>query len=190
MGSQEPYKTPNQYTEEGVDHINIQLSSMLPVGRFLDPGYRMVFDYPFIGRFSSILTLGYWLKLAVKEDEVRFLGGSKLSTYVKSKELKCKNITNYSAIIAKATWIKLQKRPEMIKAIADLPTSVAILCYTTNKVSGVRLISNVAPLVVPVMTEVIAAIRENREPDYTLLANRPKKDKYEYLEGCLTFPVK
>lgn len=179
------YNRPNNFKEEGKDHLNISIQSFFPIGRILDPGYCASFEYPHLGRFKSILTLTYWLKSTVKDDSVRMLKGYKLKKFIKENRLHGKQLTNYYAIVAKATWIRVSGRKDIVDKIRELPDDLELLSYHTDKVSGVRITTNYAKSAVMIGEEIIKAIKEDRVPDFDKFVTEPTLTGNSYLEGVL-----
>lgn len=180
-----PFNRPNNYDVEGEDHINICITSNLPLGRILDPGYCYTFEYPTLGKFKSILSLSYWLKSPSGDDTIRMLKGHKLKKYVKENNLGGKQLPNYYAILAKATWIRIKSREDIVEKIKQLPDNIPLLSYNTNKVSNVRITTSYAYSVVIVAAEIIQAVKEDRLPDFDKFANDEDNKGNNYLEGIL-----
>lgn len=180
----ESYNYPNNYGEEGKDHINACVQSKLKIGRMLDPGYCLSFSYPHLGRFKSVLTLTYWLKSGGKDDRIRTLKGPALKRYVAANNLKGKFIPNHNAIVLKATYIRLTSNPKTVESIKVLP-ELEILSYLTDKNTGVRITTGYAKHMTRISKEVISAIKEGREPDYSAFVDSPSKSGSGFSEGTL-----
>ena len=179
------YNKPNLFKEEGVDHINISSQSKLKLGRFLDPGYCHNFEYPYVGEFKSALSLGYWLRSKDMDDRIRKLGGHKLKKYVADNNLYNRRIANYTAIIANAVWLRVKDRTEVIEAIKDLDPKLDILSYYTHKNSGIRITTNYAPMVVAIASEIVKAVKEEREPDFIQFATNKHNVGMAFLEAVI-----
>lgn len=179
------YNRPNNYMMEGEDHLNISIQSSSPVGRILDPGYCANFEYPHLGRFKSILALTYWLKSPTKDDAIRMLKGYKLKKYISDNNLHGKRLPNYHAILAKATWIRISARKDIIDKVKSLPENIELLSYHTDRVSNVRITTNYAKTAVAISSEILAAIREEREPDFDMFVTEPEFTGRVYLDGIL-----
>ncbi len=179
------YNKPNLFNMEGQDHLNISGQSNCRLGRFLDPGYCLKFEYPHIGSFKSALSLGYWLRSKDLDDKIRNLNGPKLKRYVAEHNLYNKRIPNYTAIIANAVWLRVKNDAEVLENIKTLDPSITLLSYYTNKTSGIRITTNYAPMVVAIATEIIKAVKENREPDFLQFATHKKHVKLDFLELIL-----
>lgn len=180
------YNKPNQFKVEGVDHLNISVQSTSKVGRILDPGYCANLEYPHIGKFKSVLALGYWLRSNDLDDSIRTLTGTKLKQYIKDHNLHTKRIPNYAAIVAKATWIRISERPEILEEIRNLPDCVNLLSYYTHKSSGIRITTNYAPMVIAIAKELINAVKNNTEPDLDQFVSNKETIGMDYLEPILS----
>lgn len=179
------FNKPNAYKGEEVDHVNISVLSKNRVGRFFDPGYCININYPFIGKFRSISSMMYWLKSPDRDDRIRTLTGTRLNKYIKENGLRNKKVPNYTAILAQATWLKLKARPDIIEEIKKLDDDFEFLSYRTNKVTGIRITTEFAPNIIPVVKEIISAVKDNREPDFDqFLTNKGMKGSW-YLEGLI-----
>lgn len=183
------YNKPNLFKEEGVDHINISSQSKLKLGRILDPSYCCNIEYPHIGTFKSALALGYWLRSKDLDDKIRKLAGQKLKSYVAEHNLYNKRIVNYTAIIANAVWIQIKGRQDVLDYIKKLDPSLTILSYYTHKSSGIRITTNYAPMVVSISSEIIKAVKEDREPNFIQFAT-DKNVGMDFLEPLLVKKIK
>lgn len=181
-----PYNKPNQFKVEGEDHINVSLQSKTKLGRLFDPGYCLNLEYPHIGKFKSILALGYWLRSPDLNDSIRTLSGSKLKNYVKDHDLHGKRVPNYTAIVAKATWLRVSARPDVIEEIKNLPDDIDILSYSVHKTSNLRITTNYAPMVVAITKEIIRAIKADEEPNLDMFVQDKSCSGMDYLEGILS----
>ena len=114
---------PNSLLEEGVDHINISSQSKTHLGKLLDPSYFKVIRYPCIGKFNSVLNLWYWLKSEEMDDRLRSYTGVKLKS-IAPRPPSYKNVTNFKAIIAYATYLKLKDYPSAMKDLKEFGESM------------------------------------------------------------------
>ena len=180
------YNKPNSLKEEGVDHINISIASRFPACKMLDPRYNSKIQYPHIGNFNSVLGLLYWLRSPEHNDELRLLSSYKLWGFIKKKNIKLGKISNHSAIFATATWIKLKNNPSIIKAIKDLP-DLEIVSYNIMKGTNLRIPTPMAKELIAISRELIAAIKEDREPDIFKFVNSLNHVQNDFLTGIIEF---
>lgn len=180
------YNFPNNFKKEGEDHINISLQSETKLGKLLDPGYVKTFNYKFIGKFSSVMSLWYWVRSSDLDDNIRRLTGKQLKAYAESKGIFKEFVPNFKAIIAVATWNKLRRYPYIIKEIKELDPNIKLLSYHVIKSSNLRVCTNYAGLIIEIANELIAAIREDRNPYFDKFADNKSKTDLMYLEGVLS----
>ena len=157
---------PNNFGKEGEDHINISVQSNFPLGRMFDPGYCANLDYPRLGKFKSVLTLVYWLKSSTKDDRIRGLRGKSLTKYIRDNKLTNVKLPNYKAIVLKATWLRIISNPDIVKAIKELPSDIAVLSYLTDRNLGVRITNLYGKHVTDIAIEVINAVKTNTVPNF------------------------
>lgn len=179
------WNRPNNFGKEGTDHLNISIQSSSPVGRMLDPGYCCNFDHPHLGRFKSVLALTYWLKSPTKDDAIRNLKGHRLKRYIAEHKLHGIRLPNYYDIVARATWIRLMSRPDIVQRIKELPDDLELVSYYTDKLSGVRITTNYARSVVKISKELIEAIKEDRYPDFKQFVTEPELAGKAFLESVM-----
>lgn len=170
---QRKYNKPNTYKKEGDDHINISLQSNLPIGQFLDPSYVYNFDTGIGGEFKSVLNLIFWLRSDPLDDGIRVMKRSQLMMLARSRRLK--PIKNHLLILLYYTYQKVLSNEVQVANLKKLKDGVEVLSYKTDKKSNLRITNGNASIVCPVMTEVIAAIKEDREPNYSRFIDNPSK---------------
>lgn len=180
------FNYPNNYKGEGEDHINVSIQSTTRIGKLLDPAYLKVINYQYAGKFSSVMNLWYWVRSKDLNDEIRRMQGHDLKTYAEKNNLFNNYVPNFKAIILKATWIKVQSYPGVVAEIKQLPDDFPLLSYHIVKASGLRICSNYAMMAITIAGEVIKAIKEDREPDYSQFIDSPKLTRFDYLEGVLS----
>lgn len=185
--SREPYySSPNNYGDEGEDHLNINIHAKTQLGKVLDPNYIKVINYPHIGKFSSVKSLWHWLHSDTREDKIRKLVGSGLTNYVKEQKLYGKTIPNFKAIIGHATWIKLQQYPECLEEIKALSSEKAILSYYVHSKNRLRVVNSYASVMINITIEIRNALLENREPNFNKFADRNQSTQLFFLHPYLS----
>ena len=113
------------------------------------------------------------------------MGGHKLKKYVADNNLYNRRITNYTAIIANAVWLRVKDRTEIIDSIKALSSDLDILSYYTHKNSGIRITTNYAPMVVAIAGEIIKAVKADREPDFIQFTTNKHAIGMAFLEPAL-----
>ena len=176
---------PNSFLKEGEDHINISSQSLTQIGLLLDPSYYKVIDYPHIGKFSSVLNLWYWLKTFPLDDSLRKLSGLRLKNRMSGK-CPTRNISNFKAIIAQATYMKLLSYPNTVAQFKALPSDCVFLSYYIPKGSSLRICSSYASIVVEIATLLKKAIDTGVEPDFTSLMTRGHTSEMSFLKAFLS----
>lgn len=179
------FNHPNKFDDEGVDHINISIQSDTKLGKLFDPAYLKVINYPFIGKFNSVMSLWFWVRTSDLDDNMRRLTGHKLKSYAESKGVFGSYVPNFKAIIAYATWIKIKNYPGVINELKQLPDSVKFLSYHIVKASGLRLCTNYAALMISIMDHIVKAVKNGEEPDFDCFVDSGSDNNLRYLSGVL-----
>lgn len=181
------YNHPNNFKEEGEDHININFTSNSKIGKIFDPSYVKVINYHHIGKFSSVLNLWHWLRSDDLDDAIRRMSGYNLRLYTDANNSGfSKKIPNFKAIIGLATWYKIKSYKNIIKEIKELDPNIKFLSYYTVKSSNLRVCTNYASLVVDIANIIVKAIREDTQPDFSSLVDDKNNTGLLYLEGFLS----
>ena len=185
MMTKKYYHHPNSYQAEGVDHININPKSEFYVGRVFEPSFLRVINYPFIGKFRSISNLWVWLKVKPLDDSLRRLGLRDVQRILASGNGRDSYVPNFKIIIANATYLKIKNDSVAMDEIKKIPKGTPILSYYRPKGSPVRICSNYANIIIPIVNEIVEAVQEGREPNFFFLAERGFSTNMEYLEPFL-----
>jgi len=180
------FNSPNKAGKEGVDHINISIQSETRIGKLLDPAYLKAFNYRYVGKFNSVMSMWYWVRSPQLDDNFRRLTGSKLKMYAETNKVFANYVPNFQAIIAQATWLKIKGYANIIKEIKELDPNIKLYSYHIVKSSNLRICTNYASMIIEIAEELFKAIREDREPDFSLFADRPNVSGLDNLEGVLS----
>lgn len=180
------YNHPNDFGEEGKDHINISIQSNTRLGKIFDPAYLKVINYKHVGKFNSVLSLWYWVRSPTLDDNIRRLTGRNLKMYAKTNGVFNNYVPNFKAIIATATWLKLKSYPNIIKEIKELDSNIKLLSYHVVKSSNLRVCTNYSALIIDIASEIIKAVKEDREPDFSSFVDAKDKTGLMYMEGVLS----
>lgn len=162
------YNQPNAYGQEGVDHVNISSRSSSHLGKLLDPSYFKTVEYPHIGKFGSVMNLWYWLRSDPSSDVFRRATGDKLRKHLTLQKNDA-YVPNFRAIIAHATYQKLLAYPGAIEEIKGLPESVKFISYYVPQGVPLRVCSNYANVIVPIVDMIRKAVILGQEPDFSKL---------------------
>ena len=180
------YNYPNNYKQEGEDHINISIYSKSQIGKIFSPEYNKIISYPYIGKFNSVLSLWFWVRSSSFDDNLRRLTGPKLKAYVKVNKEHGNFVTNFKAIIGHATWIKVKSYPNIIKAIKELPPETKLLSYSIVQSSELRITTNYANVIIDIANEIVSAVKQDREPNFESFVDNKEKAGLMYLEDILS----
>ena len=179
------FNSPNNFGDEGVDHINISIQSSTRIGKILDPVYLKSITYNHVGKFSSVLSLWHWIRSSDLDDNYRRLSGNELKSYAEANGSFGNYVPNFKAIIGLATWLKVKSYPYILRDIKELPDNIQILSYSVVKSSNLRICTNYAAIIIGIAKEIIAAVKEDREPDFDKMVDKPNLAGIDYLEGVL-----
>lgn len=179
------YHLPNSYGDEGVDHVNISSSSEFHIGKIFEPSFLRVINYPLIGKFRSVSNLWVWLKVKPIDDRLRRVGVREVQKILTDPSRRDSYAPNFKLIIAYATYLKIKDDATAIAEIKKIPKDTPILSYYIPKGSPIRICSNYADVIVPIVNEIIKAVQENREPDFLLMSERGLSMGMHYLEPFL-----
>ena len=175
---------PNQFLREGEDHINISGRSNLWLGQLLDPSYFKTVEYPYLGKFASVLNLWHWLRSNPSCDLFRRAHGVRQRELLKTQTLDA-YVPNFPAIIGQATYDKLRDYPTALGLLNQLPDNFQLLSYYVPKNTSLRVCSNYASVVVPIAELILKALREGVEPDFSKLLSPGSDVSYAYLAPFL-----
>lgn len=180
------YNFPNNFGDEGVDHYNINISAESFIGKLFSADYRVTIEYPYLGKFPSVMSLHHWVKSKDKNEVFRSLTGDKLRNYVVRSKEHGGYAPNFKAIIALATWIKINKYPRIVEQLKDLDTDkIKFLSYTTVSGSCIRTASQVTDFYVDIANRCVEAIKKGVEPDFSDFCDKPEQGRLGYAEGVL-----
>lgn len=92
---------------------------------------------------------------------------------------------NFKLIIAYATWLKIKSDETAIAEIKKLPKDPPILSYYIPKGSPMRVCSNYADIIIPIVNSIIKAVQENQEPEFLDMAEKGLNWEMNYLKPFL-----
>lgn len=159
------WTSPNAYGEDGVDHINIHRGGKLHIGRFLDPSHARKLTTDF-GQFSSIMNLIVWLRHPTLDDETRTMSKRAIHRLIKANVLA--PLQNYRLVLCYYTYKKVMNDPTALNSVKQLRDDTVLLSYNKPKDVNVKITTGSADIVLPVMNEIVKAIKESREPDWSM----------------------
>lgn len=154
------------------------------MGHLLDPAYYKTLEYPHLGKFGSVMNLWYWIRSDPCHDAFRRATGSKLR-----KQLELHNndsfVYNFVAIIANATYIKLQEYPAVIDEMRRMPKEKVFLSYYVPPGSKLRVCSNYADVIVPIANHIRSSLVHGVEPDFAIFTKEDADCSLDFVGGYL-----
>lgn len=178
----QPMVSPMTLGEDGADHLNMWVRGQTALGRFLDQRTAAPFIHSELGRFCSIEAFWKYVLSAERCDELRNLSGRKLRGL--TRKLTRAEVHNFRAIIMDANWQKLQQYAHWGYVLRDC--ALPLDCYYVYKrEDGVRIRPDCGPWLIRGFNEIRTALRDDREPVFDFLKNRPHLS----LADCLKFPT-
>lgn len=182
----EKFNYPNNFKGELEDHVNLSVHSKCKLGKLFDPNYIKIINYPYIGKFNSVMSLWYWLNTNGENDKIRKYVGKELFTAVKDKKPYRGNIVNFRAIIGYATWLKVKEYPDLLKELKELPDSISLISYHIDRSNKLRLRTAYSNIIISVAEEIRSALKENRQPNFDKFISNKSTNKLVYLENFLS----
>lgn len=176
------YTQPNSFGEDSVDHINISSRPGTQLGKLFDPSYYRIVYYPEIGKFGSVMNLWHWLRSDPLSDVYRRATGEKLRNEL-AKSKAGVYVPNFRAIIAHATYKKLEAYPNLIEELRKLPPEIKFASYYVPRNAAVRVCSSYANVIVPIAEMIREAVVKDETPDFASLIQST-----ENFDNCLFLP--
>lgn len=170
-----PMPSANKWIEDGVDHINIWKDGKTELGQLLAHDSDLSFKHNIFGPFGTMEALWYYIRSTERDDRIRNLHGQKLKNF--ARQLTNVQVDNFRAIIMDSNWQRICAYPVLKDAIgaSDLPFEL----YYVDRHTGLRVRPQYFPWLLEGMEEIRRAIKENREPDFAFLMDKPGNDIYE-----------
>lgn len=164
------WTSPNAFGTDGINHINIHRGGKLHIGRFLDPSHSRKVNTEY-GQFASIMNLIIWLRHPTLDDEVRNMSKRSIHKLIKSRLLK--PLTNHRLVLCYYTYKKVMGDPTILSTIKQLRDDTVLLSYNKPKNADVKITTGSADIVLPVMNEIVCAVKEDREPNWSMFIDSP-----------------
>ena len=183
--NQKTTKGPNDYGQDGVDHINVSHDAHTHLGRLLDPTYVKVFEYPYIGKFCSVRALWGWLTHFPTDDSYRRAGKKEMARLFSYQTDTTVYVPNFIAIIAYATWLKLVDDKKAMEDFKRLYKEKDFLSYTIPARCVVRVKNGHSDLLMSCLAAIAKSLEKGGEPDFSELCKHPNSRGYFYLEAYL-----
>lgn len=170
--------------EDGEDHINFSEHGKTKLGRALCHTTGLPINHPIFGRFKTMLGFWNFILSPNKDDELRTLTGRPLHSLVnrlnRNSHTKDKNdnyhVRNFRAIILNTYYLRVLASPEIKQLLAEC--DLEFDSYYIQSDNGLRMRYRNFKWYIPMLNELRAAIKEDREPDYGLFMSHPELSIY------------
>lgn len=176
-------KGPNDYGQDGVDHINVANDAHTHLGRVLDPNYVRVFEYPHLGKFCSVRALWGWISHFPTDDKYRRASKKDLARMMTQQVEQSIYVPNFLAIIAHATYLKLLSDPKAMEDFKRLYNELDFVSYTTPARCVVRVKNGHSDTLMACLKAIHEEVSKGGTPDFTSLCKHPNASSFVYLEA-------
>lgn len=131
------FSHPANWTEDGVDHINVSSISKTTLGKLLNTRNSTYFKHPILGNFRTLDNLSAFLRMNNYNDGVRVMDNfRKLRDYVQEIGGWRKETVNYRALMLHAAYLRILQLPELMKMVME--NKLPYDSYMETEGSGVR----------------------------------------------------
>lgn len=180
-----PTKGPNDYGQDGVDHINVSHDAHTHLGRLLDPTYVKVFEYPYIGKFCSVRALWGWLTHFPTDDSYRRAGKKEMARLFSYHNGTTVYVPNFIAIIAQATYMKLMEDKKALEDFKRLYKEKTFLSYSVPARCVVRVKNGHSDLLMTCLDAIYQVVESGAAPDFSHLCKHPEGRDHAYIKTYL-----
>lgn len=172
-----PYRDVMSLIADGKDHINVWTSAETDLGAVLDHAGPLSLNHSVFGFFDNMTAFWFYIQSEERDDRIRGMFPS--AAYSFGKQMTSRRIVNFRAIIADTNWQRIKSKPMLVKmlALSELPFDA----YRIDNRTGLRMRPPFFGWLLWSFEEIRNAIKENREPDFTPLLDRPGSDIYEFV---------
>ena len=162
--------SPVIWEKDGIDHLNISNRSPNRLSSFLAFDFDYRFTHPLFGRFAALNGLVAFITAQVPDENFRTATGKRLRSLERANELKYgppRRLRNIYAVIMQLAYDRLKAVPNQLENFkgCDLPFD----SYMALEGSGVLSRNANAHWVTIGYEEIRKALREGREPDFSML---------------------
>ena len=169
------------WIEDGVDHINILRGAGTSLGDFLAHGSRYQLTHNIFGKFINMESFWYFIKSEEKDDLLRSKTGRNLKKH--ALQLNLQNVVNFRAIVMDANYQKIKEYPSFLKLMQE--STLPFDCYHINNEHQIRQRPVYYKWLVSGFEEIRTALKEGREPDFTLWMDNPYTSIYAAVTNTL-----
>jgi hypothetical protein len=173
----DPSPSPMNWKEDGLDHINIWSNAETELGKVLAHEFPLNFYHSVFGKFCSVESFWFYINSAERDDVIRNMSGKVLKDF--SKKLTKIRVLNFRAIIMDSNWQRIQQYPDIVEAIKmnELPYDT----YYVNSSNKLRVRHAYFKWFNKGFEEIVRAIKEDRQPDFSFLLDRQDTGIYDFV---------
>lgn len=176
-GLLDPAPTPMLWTEDGVDHINIWEEGATDLGQVMSHSSPIELNHSLFGRFSNMQAFWNYIQSVERDDRIRALTGRNLRQF--SQKLTPAKVVNFRAIIMDSNYQRAKQYPLIVKELVE--SSLPFDCYYLHRTSKVRIRPNFFLWLNRGWEEIRKALKEDREPDFSFLLDKPGTQIYQFV---------
>lgn len=159
---------------DGVDFINVDDKAKTALGVLLSPNNNYHFSNTRMGGFMSICGV-YWYLINPDHPEViRKMGDATIRN--SSKDVKVHYPENLEAILLFSIYNRVSQMKVLKEALIQNELPLAMFYVDSN--TGRRKQSNFGKMILPLIQEVSACLKEKRKPDYVRFMDHPEADMW------------
>lgn len=104
-------------SQDGVNHINIDLTAATELGRQLAHFSKTPFNHPVFGQFNTMEGFWVYVRSAIPNDDLRYVTGRRAKTMGKSSGSV--RVENFEEIILQANYYRVEQHPELLKLLVE-----------------------------------------------------------------------
>lgn len=171
--------TPKGSQQDGVDHINIGLAAFTLLGKQLGEDWPEMFVVGEHGPFNTITGFWHWLRSVDRPNDFRDKTGYDVRNKLVHRFSVRSHVENFKVEIMKAHWAKINTVVGLRDLIAEceLPFESYYFYGPEPRVCAIAELNS--SWMIPVVNEFRRAIRKNIEPNFNIVAERPRYNPRE-----------
>lgn len=172
----EPSPSAMNWKADGVDHINISRQASTDLGFALNNSSPLDFYHSVFGYFGSMETFWHYIQSKERDDRIRGMKGPVLQNFVSM--LTWNTVVNFRAIIMDSNYQRIKEYDALQDELRN--STLPFDCYTVNA-AGIRIRPTFFKWLTFGFEEIRKALKENREPDFSILLDVPKSGIYDFV---------
>lgn len=175
-GIRDPSPSPMLWKGDGEDHINIYDRSTTELGAILVHNSKLSFTHSIFGRFYDMESFWNYIQSEERDDRTRTMTGQILKNF--ARKLTMTRVTNFRAIIMDANYQRIKQYDPVVQAMKE--STLPFDCYYVNEQTSLRTRPVYFKWLVLGFEEIRRALKEEREPDFGFLLDRPGTGIYDF----------